>query len=184
MLDNASLNHFFSEAIGQARANHQVDLSDHSTHYLSQLLASRGRPTAPPADTLAELHMSAAQAPRGRALMLYRELGDQALYIGGFFPESLESKAVGVDYYRSMGGAAYGRVASLGGPLAQMFHELAQRFEDCLRLLGDVAEAARAANTRDLIALYERWLANPTPHATRRLAQLGMLDTQGAPEAS
>lgn len=184
MQRNPNLQEFFSEAIVQAKEAQEVELSQLSTHYLTRLLASRGEKIAPSVDTLAELHLNAAQAPKHEAIRLYRSLGDHALYTGGFFPESLESKAVGLDYYRAMGGAAYGQVANLGGakdPFSQMFTELAKRFKDCLLLLADVSGAAKAAGTSDLMALYEEWMRTRSRHAERRLAELGMIQTSADP---
>ena len=184
MQRNPNLQEFFFEAIAQAMLAQGVELSKLSAHYLTRLLASRGERIAPSVETLAELHLHAAQAPKQEAIRLYRNLGDHALYTGGFFPQSLESKAVGLDYYRSMGGAAYGQVANLTGardPLSQMFAELAKRFQDCLLLLSDVSNAARAASTGDLMALYEEWLRTRSRHAERRLAELGMIQTSADP---
>jgi hypothetical protein len=180
MRPNPKLQEFFFEAIAQAMAAQGVELSKLTTHYLTRLLTSRGESLPPTVDTLAELHLNAAQAPKREAIRLYKNLGDHALYTGGFFPESLQDKSVGLAYYRSMGGAAYGQVANLGGtkdPFSEMFAELARRFQDCVLLLTDVANAARAASTADLMSLYEEWLRTRSRHAERRLAELGMIQT-------
>ncbi|MFT5583453.1 MAG: hypothetical protein ACI9VR_001031 [Cognaticolwellia sp.] len=184
---NPNLQEFFFEAIAQAMAAQGIELSALSSHYLTCLLASRGERLPQTVDTLAELHLNAAQAPRREAIRLYRSLGDHALYTGGFFPESLQHKPVGLEYYRSMGGAAYGQVANLGGakdPFSQMFEELARRFQDCVLLLSDVANAAKVASTADLMALYEEWLKTRSRHAERRLAELGMIQTTADPLAT
>lgn len=187
MRQNPTLKEFFAEAILQAMTAQGIALSKLSIHYLTGLLTSRGERRPPRIETLAELHLSAAHAPKHEAIRLYRSLGDHALYTGGFFPESLQDKAVGLDYYQSMGGAAYGQVASLGGerdPFSQMFMELAQQFRACLLLLSDVSNAAKVASTADLMALYEEWLKTRSRHAERRLAQLGMIQTLPDPTAS
>ncbi len=187
MRRNPNLQEFFFEAIAQAMAAQGIELSKLSAHYLTRLLTSRGESLPPRVDTLAELHLTAAQAPRREAIRLYRSLGDHALYTGGFFPESLQDKAVGLDYYRSMGGAAYGQVANLGqakDPFSQMFAELAKRFQDCVLLLSDVANAAKVASAADLVGLYEEWLRTRSRHAERRLAELGMFQTSADPLVS
>ena len=178
---------FFDERVGQAADAHEIELTDDSRRYLAQLLCkpdtalSRGDP-----DTLAELHLVAANASRNEALRLYRTLGDRALYVAGYFGESLERRAVGVEYYADMGGAAYNQVAVLGqvgrqeDPWTLLFRELARRFRDCLQVVRDVADQNRSAGCQDLVALYEHWLKTRSNNAARRLGELGVLASEPA----
>ena len=131
-LEDNNLYDFFDERVGQAAANHDIQLTTDTCRYLAFLL-TRPETALNRADpeTLAELHMAAAIASRLQALRLYRILGDRALYVAGYFGESLESRPVGVNYYADMGGAAYRRVAVLGQAGSQkdtwteLFEELA-----------------------------------------------------------
>ncbi len=107
-LAHANLYDFFDERLADAVDAQGVELSTDSRRYLALLLVERKRSerlltaTDRP-DTLAELHLAAATADRVRAMRLYRHLGDRALYVAGYFQESLKRKAVGVDYYADMG---------------------------------------------------------------------------------
>ena len=93
---------------------------------------------------------------------------------------------MGVSYYAEMGEGAYYQVACLSGPAkgddpwATIFLELAHSMKDCIGLVADVAERSRAERTDDLGQLYSLWLKTRSPHAARRLAELGVLAT--APE--
>lgn len=179
MLSDASMLEFFDQALTEAQDGHGVELSDLSRYYLVRLLADRGREAPAPGATLAELRLQAAQLPPSRSAPLYRELGDQALYVGGYFPDSL--RGVGVDYCARMGGAAYACVAgSRRDALSEMFWELARGFRGCLALLSDVSRQTRAAAQTDLLALYELWLTTRDRHAAKRLIALGMLPAEPA----
>src|SRR5207253_1683806 len=69
-----------------------------------------------------------------------KHVGDTALFVSGIFTESLESKAVGPDYYTSLGGLAYRDLASLPGTqlgkgVIALFTEMSARFLDFVRVL-------------------------------------------------
>ena len=65
----------------------------------------------------------------------YRHLGDYALFVLGFYPESLAGrrKLVGPDYYAEQGRRSYTRAAEmyLGQPLAPVLRKLSHQFETC-----------------------------------------------------
>lgn len=178
---------FFDERVQRAADTHSISVTTDSRRYLAQLLC---RPESAlnehTPDTLAELHLHAANAKRNEALRLYRTLGDRALVVAGYFSESLEGRPVGVDYYADMGGAAYNRVAVLGqvgqqeDPWTLLFRELAHRFRDCLELVRDVADQNRAAGCKDLVALYEHWLRTRSQNAAKLLGEMGVLASEPA----
>jgi len=186
-LAHGNLYDFFDARVADAVETQKVDLGENSRRYLAlllveckrseRLLTATDRP-----ETLAELHLQAATADRAKAMALYRHLGDRALYVAGYFRESLNRKAVGRDYYADMGGAAYQQVATLGGtwnadvdPWTHMFLELAAQFRECMGILAEVSERNLADGTHDLVALYERWLQTKSPAIERRLHELGMI---------
>ncbi len=156
---------FFHDRVLLARQAIDTPFHDDTVLYLAQLLAERAR-VDEPADslptTLAELHGSAAHAPPGQQASTYRELGDRALYLLGFFREHLDRvrRPVGPSYYIDMGSAAYHRCdqvfkrwfADAFGPV---FHELSRHFEACVSLLSTVRAQA---SPDDLARAYQRWL--------------------------
>lgn len=80
--------------------------------------------------TLAETMLMAASAPPRVRFDLLKGMGDRALYISGFFGDSLQRKIVDIDYYMEMGASAY---ASLSKEIeedtfAKLYHEIAHKF--------------------------------------------------------
>ncbi|MCB9794375.1 MAG: hypothetical protein H6741_16800 [Alphaproteobacteria bacterium] len=183
---------FFSKRVDDAKEQRGVELDPWTTTYLAHLLVRVGRTRdlfrEDSPDTLAEIHLKARGADRREALRLYRYLGDRALSIAGYFRDSLRRSAVGSGYYEAMGESAYYQVASMsvgGGvsagrddPWTAVFLELARRMRDCVGLLSDISERDRAEGTQDLVRLYELWLSTRSPHAARRLSELGVLAVQ------
>ena len=107
---------FFHEQVDSAVSNHGNPLSQEGVYYLSNLLGERGRRGTEGDDALlVDLHLQARQGGRAQAIQAYRELGDKALYITGFFPKSLSRKTVGVSYYQDMGSSAYHCLAQILG---------------------------------------------------------------------
>lgn len=178
---------FFRRSLEEAMAHQQVRAGAETVAYVINLLAEFVRaeslfewtPEGPRLKPLAYLYLEAAQAttPAVRRELL-RKLGDVALFVSGLFAESFSRRAVGIDYYVSMGGGAYGRLSR--EPLLadrasrRVFGELAEKFIAFVDVLNEVADQARPGSGRDVLALYERWLRSGSPRAARRLAELGI----------
>ncbi len=154
--------------------------SDLAVRYLVDLLEGHLRtPAAGTHDTLAESLLSARLEDGALRLSRMRAVGDRALFVSGFFGESLTRGLVGPDYYRDIGRAAYGDLsawlsrrldeASWGG----LYRELAERFADLTLVLATVGDRTRVTGDDDLLALYERWLATGSESVRRRLARQG-----------
>lgn len=109
-----------------------------------------------------------------------KRLGDICLLVTGMFPESLQRKLVGVDYYFGMGGAAYGTLSDLQlSRLAKvLFSELAVKFRDFSNAISEVSDAHGLQKNTDILNLYERWLATKDEHLRKRLAEKGILATE------
>jgi hypothetical protein len=103
-------------------------------------------------------------------------MGDSALFVSGFFADSLERKLVDLDYYRSMGGHAYSRLSQEDklpfGP--SVFSELAQRFREFADVLSEVSEASRLTTSHSVVRLYEKWVATGSRRAAMLLAERGI----------
>lgn len=204
---DANLFDFFHEELDEAVSSTGHDVSEEGRFYLCNLLVERSHDDRGDAvDTLAELQIAAVhehqQRDRGRAVVRWRQLGDQALYVSGFYPDSLSRKSVGVDYYVTMGRAAYERLARMLGPIMgpgrgeaegghkgfdEIFAELALSFEQCSEVLGEVrtalAQRRAAVSDRELLRLYEEYLATGSARALRRLRTLGLMP-EAAPKMS
>ena len=82
--------------------------------------------------------------------MRLRGVGDHALFVAGFFGESLEtSSAVGLDYYGEIGSAAYADLSASLTPRERamgfggLFGELAADFSGFVEVLAEVGGQTR-----------------------------------------
>jgi len=172
---------WFHERVRDARGSIAAGLSEESTLYLTTLLVERARAdhVKLPERTLVELHARATQAAPVEQLRTYRELGDRSLHLVGYFEESLQRKAVGTDYYCTMGAAAYSRVDEVfkrwfSNAFDDIFHELAQHFRTCVRVLREVRKSVD--DEPDLVMrLYQQWIATGSEEAATRLRSRGLV---------
>ncbi len=187
-LARKNLYDYFSDQIHRVNDHRNLQFSEETLRYLSALLVELSKTEKvfrwDDPVTLTELHCQASEADPRQALQLYKQLGDYALYISGFFSDSLERKTVGVEYYADMGGSAYYRAANLSAfagqlmTLSHIFEELSHRFRHCIGVLTEISEMDRQDSIQDVVRLYERWLTTRDQHSAERLKALGLLPTE------
>src|SRR5262249_11275098 len=109
---------FFREQLGLAMEHQKVSTSAFTEYYLVNLLAAcvRGEslPQREPGydeTPLALLYLRALDASRHERARMLRAMGDTALFISGFFADSLTDKHADLRYYRTLGGMAYERLS-------------------------------------------------------------------------
>ena len=78
-----------------------------------------------------------------------------------------------LDYYISLGGYAYSRLASHDDAFADVFGELAEKFVPVVDVLSDISDRSRSSN-RDVLRLYERWLRTGSERDRLLLAEKGL----------
>jgi hypothetical protein len=162
----------------------KVSASVFTEYYLVNLLAGcvHADPLPAPPEgfdeiPLALLWVKALEASRFRRARILRALGDSALFVSGFFGDSLSRKLADVAYYHKMGGRAYARLSQEDAPLefgSEVFSELAQRFTQFADLLSEVSELSRLHTNRSIVALYERWLQTGSRRAAALLGERGI----------
>jgi hypothetical protein len=173
---------FFRGQLLKAMEHQRVSTSAFTEFYLVNLLAAGLRSDALPGSEpgydetpLALLYVRALEATGALREQRLRQLGDSALFVSGFFAESLAREADQA-YYRAMGCRAYGRLAREGslalGP--RVFEELEDRFVCFADLFAEVSESSRLARPATLVKLYERWLATRSRRAALLLAEQGI----------
>jgi hypothetical protein len=175
---------FFREQLAQAMEHQRVSTSAFTEYYLVNLLAGCVQadslpPPEPGYDEtpLGLLYVRALQASRYERARLLRLMGDTALFVSGFFSDSLGRKLVDMDYYRSMGGHAYARLCREEEPVvfgSEVFSELAGRFSEFADLLAEVSERSRMTSNASVLRLYERWLQTGSRRAAVMLAERGI----------
>ena len=178
---NSSLFDYFHVRIRDARDGLGVDVSEDTGLYLTTLLVGRARADAPrPTETtLVELHARAVKAPPTEQARTYRELGDRALYLLGYFEESLSRKIVSTRYYGEMGAAAYARVDEVfklwfANAFDRVFEELSEGFGDCVRIIKQVRTSADDEPDM-LMRLYQQWVETGSELAKERLRSRGVV---------
>ncbi len=189
-----NLREFFKNSVDSALTNQQVDVDDHTAHYVVNLLTMFARSEELYEQTsdgyrLKPLALMLADAvechrERERNLLLQR-LGDVALFISGYFSASLQRRPVGVDYYVAMGGNAYGflsdtvRGTLAGQALSPTFAELSQKFREVVSVIGEISES-QIYDHDDILRLYEYWMHTGSRRAGDALRRLGVDPVAGS----
>jgi hypothetical protein len=181
---------FFHEAVGKAANSVGRPVSEDGVYYLSNLLVERGRaPEQSAPETLVDLQIQAREQGGAVAAQAWRELGDRALYISGFFRASLNRQTVSLDYYLSMGAAAYHHLSSAmrwsgsSGGFDVIYGELAQQFLACSTVLQRVRDEVRATTHADILQLYEQWITHPDQGTAEQLTALGVMPMRPGEES-
>jgi hypothetical protein len=171
----ASVDEFFHEVVTDALSVVDLDASEPASWYLVGLLGdmTRVRLTDEP------LGPKLAQAPvdAGERVKTLKQVGDQSLYVAGFFAESLSRSLVDVDYYVGIGQNAYAQLArSLGAQrtLTDVYEELAEKFPQFVDVLTQVRKRVDFA-TPDVGRLYEIWMRPRDEWIEKKLRALGVL---------
>lgn len=185
-----NLRDYFRTSIDDAIAEQGVDVDPHATHYVVNMMTLFSRSDQFYQDDgetyslkpLALMLADAADAPsteqRNQTL---QRIGDVALFISGFFVESLANKAVDIDYYMTMGENAYGSLSEevrgtfRGSAFADVYRELATKFQILIDVLQEVRDSARAESDVNLLRTYEIWLKTGSRRAENLLRQQGIV---------
>lgn len=185
ILIGKSAREWFREVVGETLAHRKLRIQEVTEFYLVDLLASflqrerlyveqdDGTVRAQP---LATILLEALQKERRVRVRELRRLGDTALYVSGFFGDSLTRSVAGIDYYIAMGERAYSTLAGAAGGAGQddLFGELANRFEDFVDLFAEIAELSNLRSNRGLLRLYERFLTTRSARVAELLRERGV----------
>lgn len=184
-----NLKDFFRTSIDDVVAKQGVSLDPQATHYVVNLLTLFSRSEElyeddgevyglrPLALMLADAAEAGSTAERNYAL---QRIGDIALFISGFFTDSLAAKAVDVDYYIYMGENAYGSLSDeVRGTVrekafAPIYRELARKFQVLVDVLNEVRHSGGGSDL-DVLRTYEVWLKTGSARAEALLRDNGIV---------
>lgn len=184
----ADLAEFFRDALRGVLAHQRFAVQDQTVQYVVNMLTLFARaenlyestPDGPCLKSLVERFSEALQANTAaeRDFALQR-LGDVSLFMAGFFVRSFARSQVDVDYYIAMGGRAYGALAcslerGRRRAPAQVFAELAAKFQPLVDALSEISDAAYVYTQRDILRLYDIWLKTGSERALSLLRRLGV----------
>ena len=129
--------------------------------------------------TLAETFLTALNQEKNVKIEQLKKLGDRALYISGFFGDSLRRKIVDLDYYVDMGGTAYSVLSKSlqDSSFSMVYRDFSQRFVDYMDILSYISQESQLQDNKSLIHLYDRYLRTGSEMAKDRLLELGLLNS-------
>lgn len=187
---SGSLKEFFRMMVGEVVKRQRVSIEEVTEFYVVNLLADYataerlftqevdGKKETEP---LAMLYHRALAQEREEKIRTLRRLGDVSLYTAGFFKSSLKDRAVGADYYMSMGRNAYSTVADLSGnsSFAAVYQELCQKFSSLVEVLEEIAaRGLAAAGPQGQLQVFESWSRTGNGRLEQVLIDNGMLPSK------
>lgn len=181
---------YFRTSIECVISEQGVAVKPHATHYVVNMLTSFSRSEELYDDDgevfglkpLALMLADASDAPSLEARnCLLQRIGDVALFMSGFFADSLATRAVDVDYYIHMGGSAYGSLSEesrgtfRGRAFADTYSELAAKFQVLVDVLNEMRARERRESGIDLLRTYKLWRKTGSKRAEKLLRQQGVV---------
>lgn len=170
---------FFKHQVEGAMQRQRVHASEWTVYYLVNLLASfvprQAANRAADVDVALGVRLAKAlSAEGGPSRDDLRRVADDALFLAGFFGDSLERRLVDRDYFITLGGYAYARLARRDeDAFADVFGELAEKFVPVVDVLSDISDRTHPGN-RHLLRVYERWLRTGSGRDRNLLTDLGL----------
>lgn len=184
----SNLTEFFRDEFRNVTSTQHIEVEDHTEHYVVNMLAGFARserlehPNAKDRGPIALAQLLAAAFEANTAAerdLALQKLGDISLFMAGFFARHFARRTTDIDYHIAMGGRAYSSLAQSleRGPrhaLAEVFAELAEKFQPLVDVLGEISDAAHVYTQADILRLYEVWLKTGSTRARRLLQGLGI----------
>jgi hypothetical protein len=127
--------------------------------------------------TLAEMMLEATSSSTGIRTDRLKQLGDLALYVSGFFGDSLSRKLVDIDYYANMGGLAYTTLSqhTADNDFRMVFREYGDNFLDFVEVLTYISHQTQVQTDQNLLRLYDRYLKTGSRIAREQLVEKGIV---------
>ena len=176
---NPSVSDFFRNTIKSILKNRQLEIDETTEFYVVNLLTTASQSQAD--ESLAILFGKAfSSKDKEERYSLLKQLGDQSLFISGFFGDSLKRKLVDIDYYISMGSNAYSELSEISKQqnavdvFSKTFDEMAINFMLFVDLFSEISERAKVTSNQDLLRLYERWIFTKSQRLLEKLQELGI----------
>ena len=137
---------FFKEQISEAQQVSGINFRENLEFYLVNLLTEYV--SNPVIDTpFALVFKEALEADQERQMRLFKILGDQSLYMAGFFQDSLNRKSFDMSYIMRMGSGAYASLAEIhhnrhtpNSYLPELFESLAANFSSAVEVIAYISD--------------------------------------------
>ena len=183
VLRRESAAEYFKELVEGALENQGVTAGELTSVYVVHLLTAFVQRSSEneigPLGTKLLLALESGGEPQRVAL---KQIGDVALFVSGFFSDSLRRKLVDVDYYMRIGGHAYTALSRVErDTFAPVFAELAEKFPTFVDVLSEVSERSACSSNADLVRLYEKWLRTGSRRSGQLLVERGVVPQPSPP---
>lgn len=178
----------FAEVLQEAYLDRKLKTDPHVDIYLIQLLKHyldsknlfqpfQDDSLEKPPETLAEMYMVGMNAPAPKNREMMKILADRALYMSGFFGDSLQRKLIDVDYYVEIGSAAYTNLSrwTKEDQVSNTYKIFSEKFSDFVDVLSYVSEKSAIQADQNILRLYERYVRTGSEIARDRLTELGVV---------
>jgi hypothetical protein len=178
MVRQESAVEYFKELVDAALARQNISAGELTSFYVVHLLAGFIKRQGEDDDDvpLALQLARALESGGAQQRATLKHIGDGALFVSGFFSDSLRRKPIDVDYYVSIGGWAYGALSrDPGDTFSPVFAELAGKFVGFVDVLSDVSERSACTTNGDLLRLYDRWLKTGSSRSGQLLTERGVV---------
>ena len=178
LLRSESPTEFFRELVEAAMQNQRVSAHELTSFYVVNLLTGFVHGDAhaegdEPVGPRIALDLQAAGVTQRHSL---RKVGDESLFISGFFSDSFNRGLVDIDYYIHLGEHAYRSLAHHADrTLGDVFDELSEKFTTFVDVLGEVSERTSLSSNSDVLRLYEKWLRTRSRRSGDLLASKGIV---------
>ena len=182
----SSLTEFFQKRVSKAMKKQGILTSQETEYYVVNLLdyfseAERlHKPEQGEQEALVITLGKALQSNRDEAIPLYRRVGDESLYMSGFFSQRLKRQHLSSRYYRDLGATAYETLSGLmkrkrDKVFANVFGELAEKFDYLVEVLIAIGEQHEFSASKDPADILQRWEKTQSAGSSRSLLEEGLL---------
>jgi len=180
-------NQYFESVVDAAMEQRQVKTFPHARDYLVTVLSfyvPAGNLFDEVTDSgkrsqsmLSEALLNAMNSDTHERSAKLKRMADRALYVAGFFADSLNRKLVDVDYYQEMGSTAYALLAenTREDLAAKVYREYATRFLAFMEVLSVIASQAKVQDEQNILRLYETYAKTGSDLARERLLERGLI---------
>lgn len=186
---------YLSEVVSSSYENQEFESSFLARDYLVNLLVDfidKGRFIDSQRDnrflfdqTNAELMLDEERSPFSQKLLNLLKVGDRSLFLTGFFPQCLERRIVGVDYYIDCGQYAYQKASNqIENRIDQdeiLYKELARNFRSFVGILNETADRCNMSDD-SLVRLYRYWFNEDNQRLEKLLKEKGLLPLHSSRE--
>jgi hypothetical protein len=173
-----NLTEFFRELLQKAMQAQDVRTTEDAEFYVVKLLEAVAHPTRRWDDRpLALDFLESFHSPPSHRFGKLKHVGDTALLMAGLFMEAMDRRLVNSDYYATLGRTAYGQLARLEsrGTTGHVFSELAERFQDLVRVLAEISFRDLFPGDVHALRVYTRWLYTRSERDALWLIERGLI---------